>query len=248
MGKIKYSLLLGLIGVLFSCSEDSDIGIPGEKGPDGNRIESRDTLYYLALGDSYTIGASVNDQERFPSQLTARLNGVHHDSVVIASPELIAKSGWTSSNLLNAAEESVTLHRPYDLITLLVGVNNQYQQLPFITFERDLTDLLDFGIEAAGGDTSRLVIVSIPDYSYTPFGQNLSDPGQISSEIEKYNGYLIEQAEAYGIPFVDVTPLSREGLQDPNLLAGDGLHPSGEMYTGWVNLMLRDVEKALSLQ
>jgi lysophospholipase L1-like esterase len=248
MNRIYFGVLIVVMVFLGACSSDTDITPEGEKQSGSENTSGVDSLYYLALGDSYTIGASVEPKERFPEQLTARLNAVHQDSVFIKSPDIIAKSGWTSSNLLDAAEQAEALNRPYDLVTLLVGVNNQYQRLPFVTFERDLEDLLHFAIEAAAGDTSRLVLVSVPDYAYTPFGQNFGEPAQISSEIEKYNGYLELQAEVYGIPFINVTPMSREGLQNPDLLAGDGLHPSAKMYTGWVNLMIRDAEKALSLQ
>jgi len=247
MKRIHIGLLVLLLGSLGACSVEDDISPSGVKSPGQGGSEGQDTLFYLALGDSYTIGQGADTQDAFPVQLSARLNAVHQDSVFIHSPEIIAKTGWTSSDLLHQAEQADELNRPYDLITLLIGVNNQYQRLSFSIFERDLEDLLHFGIEAAGGDTSRLVLISVPDYAYTPFGQNHNDPAQISSEIEKYNGYLATQAEAYGIPFIDVTPLSREGLHNPELLAQDGLHPSAEMYAGWVNLMIRDVEKALSL-
>lgn len=247
MNRLKTYLILITIGTLWSCNSDMDIAPVDVNPKDGNKTGT-DTLYYLAMGDSYTIGASVEIQDCFPMQLAARLNLAHQDSVFLANPDIVAKSGWTSSNLLEAVAQEPYFNRPYDLVTLLIGVNNQYQQLPFSVFEQDMEDLLQIAIESAGGDTSRVVIVSVPDYAYTPFGQNLDEPAQITSEIEKYNGYLQAQATEYGIPFVNITPFSREGLQNPELLAEDGLHPAGKMYTGWVNLMLRDVEKALSLQ
>lgn len=247
MHKINIALLILVLAALWSCSSDADVVAP-DTGSEDNPNAGVDTLYYLALGDSYTIGTAVEMEDRFPVQLTTRLNAAHQDSIFLSAPDFIAKAGWTSSDLLEAAEKAQELNRPYDLVTLLIGVNNQYQQLPSEVFERDLEDLLQFGIEAAAGDTSRLVLVSVPDYAYTPFGQNAGDPARVSAEIEKYNGYLEEQAREYGISFVNVTPLSRAGLYDSTLLAEDGLHPSGKMYAGWVNLLFRDAEKALSLK
>lgn len=192
-----------------------------------------ETLYYLALGDSYTIGQSVNYEERYPVQLTRRLQQV---DISISDPTIIAKTGWTTSQLKQAIADA-TLRESYDLVSLLIGVNNQYQNKPIELYRTEFRALLEMSIMLAGMDTSRVFVLSIPDYAFTPFGQS-TNPQKISKELDMYNKINREITEEYGIDYFDITPISRKGLEDPALVASDRLHPSGKMYQRWVDLIV----------
>ena len=148
----------------------------------------------------------------------------------------IATNGWTTQELAaGIAQRRQGLTPPYDLVSLLIGVNNQFRGAPVSSYPRQLRGLLDTAIELAGGDRSKVFMVSIPDYAFTPFGQ--SRPG-VSEGIDAYNAAGAEVAAEYGIPFYDITPISREGLNQPELVASDRLHPSGEQYRLWVEGVL----------
>ena len=193
-----------------------------------------DTIHYLALGDSYTIGESVKYEERYPVQLVAKLR---KDTVVIAEPTIIARTGWTTRQLKQAIE-SATLRNEYELVSLLIGVNNQYQGINIEVYKTEFRELLKKAIELAGGDKRRVFVLSIPDYAYTPFGRNSSS---ISAQIDQYNAINLSITAEYGISYFDITPISRKGLQQPDLVASDGLHPSGKMYEQWTALIFPDV-------
>jgi lysophospholipase L1-like esterase len=198
------------------------------------RPEKEAGIRYLALGDSYTIGESVEETERYPVQLAAALD--------ILPPTIIAKTGWTTIDLQSALQ-TADLDTPYQLVSLLIGVNNQYQGRPLDAYEETFEELLDQAVQYAGGDKTRVFVLSIPDYAYTPFGQNRDHPSQISIEIDSFNLANKTITEGKGIRYFDITPISRNGLDDPLLVAADGLHPSGEMYRQWVRLILPEVQK-----
>lgn len=200
-------------------------------------LEEPKPYQYLALGDSYTIGERVAEAERFPVQLADRLRGKGID---MQAPEIIAKTGWRTENLKQAIEDQ-NIVDTFDLVSLLIGVNNQYQGVNFDQYEAAFSDLLDTAIELAGGKKDRVFIVSIPDYAYSPFGQNRPDPASISEEIDAYNAINKSVADTYGITYFDITPISREALEDADLIAADGLHPSGKMYGRWVDIMWEKV-------
>jgi acyl-CoA thioesterase-1 len=199
-----------------------------------------DSLYYLALGDSYTIGERVAAEWRYPVQLVQQLLQVGKP---VAAPQIIARTGWTTTQLKSAIAVA-TLRERYDLVSLLIGVNNQYQRLPQETYRREFRELLETAIQLAGNDTSRVFVLSIPDYAYTPFGQG-SNAARISMEIDEYNAINLSIARAYNVIYFDITPISREGLKEPILVASDRLHPSGEMYRRWVALMWGQVATRL---
>jgi len=189
----------------------------------------------LALGDSYTIGQSVNIAARWPVQLgdSLEVRGYNMDTV-----RIIATTGWRTDNLISAINGKHLEDLDYNLVSVLIGVNNQYQGRPFIQYATEFPALLDSAVRYAGGHRDRVFVVSIPDYAYTPFGQQSDDPAQISIEIDQYNAYSRRVADSMHITYFDITPISRLGLQQPSLVAGDGLHPSGLQYTEWVRLML----------
>jgi lysophospholipase L1-like esterase len=177
---------------------------------------------YLALGDSYTIGESVPATDRFPVQLARELG--------LVDPEIIAKTGWTTDEL-NTAIDAGNPHGPYDLVTLLIGVNNQYRGRDAEQYRGEFAALLQRAIGFAGGDAKKVVVVSIPDWGVTPFAEG-RDRAKIGAEIDRYNAINREESTRAGAKYVDITPISRGN--DPTLVAGDGLHPSGKQYTEWV--------------
>lgn len=195
-------------------------------------------LRFLALGDSYTIGQSVPADMRWPDQLSDSLNarGIATDTLTI-----IATTGWRTDHLLNAIKNKHLADRNYNLVSLLIGVNNQYQGRPFSQHVTEFPQLLDSAINYAGGDLSHVFVVSIPDYAYTPFGQQSGEAAQISIEIDQYNNYNKHVADSLGVTYFDITPISRLGLQNPSYVANDGLHPSGIQYREWVKLMLEEI-------
>lgn len=193
----------------------------------------KDTIRYLALGDSYTVGTSVAAKENYPSQLATALFDQGHIPI---STKIIARNGWTTTNLIQAIDETST-NPPYQLVTLLIGVNNQYQGLPFSLYKNEFPKLLAYALKMAGGKAKGVVILSIPDYAYTPFGQG-SNPESISRELDKYNLFARSTAEKMGITFIDITEITRNGLEDPQLVANDNLHPSGKAYKLFVERIL----------
>ncbi|PVX46201.1 lysophospholipase L1-like esterase [Flavobacterium sp. 103] len=189
-------------------------------------------IKYLALGDSYTIGQSVCETCRFPEQLKAKLYNLNTRNSI--SLNIIAKTGWTTSNLISAIN-SQNPSNDYDLVTLLIGVNNQYQGNSFSEYEKEFPDLVNKAILLAKGDKTNLIVVSIPDYAYTPFGNGNK---RVSTEIDQYNSYAQNYCAENSIIFVNITDITRQGLSNPSLVASDNLHPSEKAYTLFVERIL----------
>lgn len=189
---------------------------------------------YLALGDSYTIGESVAEADRFPNQLARELG--------IAAPQIIAKTGWTTDEL-NAAIDAADPQGPFDLVTLLIGVNNQYRGRDAEQYRGEFAALLRRAIGFAGGDAKKVIVVSIPDWGVTPFAEG-RDRAKIATEIDRYNAVNREEAARAGAKYVDITPISRGN--DPALVANDKLHPSGKQYTEWVRAIASSSGPVLS--
>ena len=193
---------------------------------------SRAPYRYLALGDSYTIGEAVAMEARFPVQTVRMLAS---RSVFFNFPEFRAVTGWTTADLLSSLDA-----RPpaddFDLVTLLIGVNNQYRQRPASVYEREFPQLLERAVRCAKGRPEQVMVLSIPDYSVTQFARNM-DRERISREIDELNGINKEKSLGAGAAYLDVTTVSRKAEHHPGLIAGDGLHPSAEQYALWSALL-----------
>ena len=227
---------LGILGVLLiGCSADTDTEMPTSNLESfaGDGKAHPESLRFLALGDSYTIGEGVAENDRWPVQLATRLQ---NEGVDIGEPTIIARTGWTSSELLAGIDRA----KPggvFQLVSLQIGVNNQYRGLSENEFLKELQKLLEFAVEFASGDTSRVLVLSIPDWGVTPFAEG-RDRAAIAAEIDRYNALQRREAERLNCHFIDVTSLSRKATHDHALLASDGLHPSAKMYRDWTTLVL----------
>jgi lysophospholipase L1-like esterase len=197
-------------------------------------------LRFLALGDSYTLGESVAAEGRWPNQLVRALCARGLD---LADPEIIAKTGWTTGEL-NIAIDQASPRGSYQLVTILIGVNDQYRGRNAEEYRGEFAKLLKRAIAFAGANAARVVALSIPDWGATPFAAG-RDRAKIALEIDRYNAINREEALHAGARYVDVTTVSRRVAADPSLVAVDGLHPSGKMYAEWVRLVLPEAEKAL---
>ncbi len=193
--------------------------------------EQSQMIKILALGDSYTIGEGVKQSERWPMQLASQLR---KDNLKVDTPQIIAVTGWTTTDLMSAIEKS-SLEQRYDLVTLLIGVNDQFQGYSEESYAIGFNKLLVKAIELAGGRPNRVIVISIPDYSVTPFGKRFGS-ARIRAEIDKFNEINKEIATENRVHYVNVTEISRRAAEDPTLLASDGLHPSAKMYAEWVEL------------
>lgn len=207
--------------------------------PEPTPNEDKPVLSYLALGDSYTIGEAVAETGRWPVQLAAMLS---ERGTPVASPTLIAKTGWTTDEL-SAQMDRVRLTGPFDLASLLIGVNNQYRGRDLASYRGEFAALLERTIGLAGGRAERTFVLSIPDWGVTPFGiQSGRDRAQIARELDAYNAAAHEIAAARGVAFVDITAISRNGTDPAAFFADDGLHPSAAQYRAWAEAALPAVE------
>ncbi len=196
---------------------------------------------FLALGDSYTIGEAVEENERWPIQLKAVLE---KRGVALEPVKIIATTGWTTDELQKGIEKAKIDGQTYDLVSLLIGVNNQYRGYPIAQYQKEFKELLVQAIQFAGGDVSSVFVISIPDYGVTPFAKE-KDPEKIARELDEYNAIANKIASDLGVAFFDITSGSKKAKEDLELIAKDGLHPSGKMYADWVNLTSEWVYQAL---
>ena len=194
---------------------------------------SKDTpVKFLALGDSYTIGESVREEDRWPEQLAKalRLKGL-----AVEKPRIVATTGWRTDQLKKAIEEA-QLKPEYNLVSLLIGVNNQYQGKSAESYAPEFKELLNMTIKLASGKKENVFVVSIPDYGFTPFGKPRQD--QISKALDEFNAINKKITELAGIKYVNITDISRKGFEQPDLVAKDKLHPSGGQYRLWVERII----------
>lgn len=188
---------------------------------------------YLALGDSYTIGQSVAENERFPVQVKDKLL---KDGITMQAPDIIATTGWTTINLQNAIKAR-NLSSTYDMVTLLIGVNDQYRGLDTASYRIHFTELLQKSVLLAGNKPAHVIVLSIPDYSVTPFAL-YSDTARIRKQLDDFNAINKELTLANKVNYIDITPATREAKYDSSLLANDGLHPSGIEYGKWADMIV----------
>ena len=240
---------------LFSCSSEemsSEVSITPTPAPTSPVIPlpttipppTPNSINYLALGDSYTIGQSVCETCRYPEQLKSNLKTTIPETDF--SLKVIARTGWTTSNLITAIKDE-NLASNYDLVTLLIGVNNQFQHMDFSLYEKEFPELLNKAIALAKGDYKNVIVLSIPDYAYTSFGKNYGETGRakISAEIDQYNMFAENYCRTKSVTFITITDITRQGLDNPSLVASDGLHPSEAAYKLFVERMLSKAKVAL---
>lgn len=198
---------------------------------------------FLALGDSYTIGESVSAEERWPVQLHELLRA---RGIRLAAPRIIARTGWTTDEL-GAALDADPPAGGYALVTLLIGVNNQYRGRSVESYRPEFTALLDRAIQWAEQHPAQVLVLSIPDWGVTPFARTAQrDSARVATEIDAYNAAARDITLAHGAHWIDITGLTREAAIHPELLAADGLHPSGVDYQRWAQTALPIAEAALA--
>ncbi len=229
MKKVYFWVIFGVF--ILSCQTNTQVN-------QQNKMQKG--LKYLALGDSYTIGEAVSEKERYPHILVEKLKA---DQLDIEQVKIIATTGWTTTNLKEAIEKE-NPSADQDLVSLLIGVNNQYQGKEIGLYEKEFEELLKTAIRLAQNNPKRVFVVSIPDYGVTPFAAQ-RNPTQIAQEIEIYNAMADGICEKYGVAYFDITPISKHAKDDLTLLTSDELHPSGKMYALWVEHMAEGVRKLL---
>jgi len=228
---LKIIIFTVSFGVVFcGCNSNNS-----NETPNTENTATPKNFHLIALGDSYTIGQSVCENCRFPAQLKDSLQA-RFTTLDTFNLEIIAQTGWTTTNLKNAISNA-NPQTDFDLVTLLIGVNNQYQNKPFELYETEFIELVTTAISLVGGDASKLIVVSIPDYAYTPFGQ-ASNALNISTQLELYNTYAQTYCAENNLKYVYITDITQQGLDNTALVATDNLHPSTLAYTKFVERIL----------
>lgn len=237
---MKRVVLFILILLIVSCSEKGNLDeknqidtIENQESIYNDLIDntsesiSQNNLSFLALGDSYTIGESVIEEERWPNQM---VDIALNENVMFDQPDIIAKTGWRTEQLIDTLNK-INFIKKFDYVSLMIGVNNQYSLKPIETFRLDLIKLLDMSI---GYSIKRdnVVLISIPDWGVTPFAEGY-DRNRIKEEIDQFNSVIMDIANTNNILYVDVTEISRRAITEKDLIANDSLHPSGKMYKEW---------------
>jgi hypothetical protein len=202
--KTKITIIVTVITTLFlsNCSFENPIAHSSTFLP----LQSDKRVHYLAIGDSYTIGQSVCSSCKFPEQLKSQLASANQNY----SLDVIARTGWTTTNLITAIKEE-NPSSDYDIVTLLIGVNNQFQSIPFSVYETEFPQLINRSIALVKGNKKRVIVLSIPDYAYTSFGQNYRNPENTSVEIDRYNTFAKKYCEDNSITYTNITDITRNG-------------------------------------
>ncbi len=218
-------IVLFAIGVM-GCASTTNIK------PEDQSTMSKEKRTYLALGDSYTIGTAIAFPDNFPNQL---VDSIADKTQYEVDAKIIAQNGWRTDDLQRGIKRT-DLEDKYDLVSLLIGVNNQYQGLPLADFEKDFRSLLDSALKYSGDEKEHIFVVSIPNYGYTPFGATKKE--QITNDLAKFNAASKLICEEYGIDFYNITDVSLEAETNPDFRAKDDLHPSATQYAAWVSSFL----------
>lgn len=221
--------------VLFVCTSMSCKAVQKNSNRAGQK-----TLSFLALGDSYTIGEKVKQNNTWPYQLAEQLQKPTIDSV-----KIIAETGWRTDELLKAVKTELSQAQEYDLVSLQIGVNNQYQNKPISVFKEEFRTLLKRAIGKSKHGKDGVFVLSIPDYGVTPFGQQ-KNPAKIHREIARYNALSREICGDMKVSFYNITPVSLQAENNSSLVASDGLHPSARMYALWVDKITKRVSEKIS--
>ncbi|MBC5993424.1 SGNH/GDSL hydrolase family protein [Pontibacter cellulosilyticus] len=225
-----YTLFLLVPLFLFGCKEDTP----------APAIDTDHTYTYLALGDSYTIGESVAEADRWGVLLAGLLR---ESGVDVGNPYTIARTGWTTSELSSAIRKE-GLKQQFDLVSLMIGVNNQYRKQSISTYRSEFRELLQTSISLAKGDPSNVIVLSIPNWAATPYGSNFNRE-QITEEIAAFNAVAADEAQKADVTFVNITSFSEKAAEDRSLVASDGLHYSGKMHLEWAKLAFPEAQNAL---
>ncbi|MFN0275025.1 MAG: SGNH/GDSL hydrolase family protein [Chitinophagales bacterium] len=192
----------------------------------------------LCLGDSYTIGESVTAEERFPDQAITILK---KENIRFKDPIIVARTGWTSQNLISAIDKA-NFENTFDYVTVLIGVNDQFQGVDTSEYAANFERLIKNAIQCTAGMKDHVIVFSIPDYSVSPFAAHLRKPQElISNEIDAFNTVNRKIAEEYQVQYIDINPISKKAKTDITLLAPDGLHTSGKMYGIWAEFLAKEI-------
>jgi lysophospholipase L1-like esterase len=229
--KMHILIQILVINIFLSCCNSQEAGTSMKSNQD-NTTPDHKPIRFLALGDSYTIGESVEEDQRWPTQLADSLANTGFN---LAESKIIAQTGWTTEELKEGIQ-SVNPQGSWQLVSLLIGVNNQYRKLDTAAYHSEFRELVQMAITFADNDPSRVIVVSIPDYGVTPFAQNM-DPEKIAEEIDAFNAINFQVTKQSDAKYINVTTISRQAATDPSLIAEDGLHPSGKMYKAWVDVI-----------
>lgn len=238
----RFLVVAGGCGLFASCLNQDPMPMNTHQ-PGPSNAPSNQKIRYLALGDSYTIGEGEKRAHTYPEQVVQILTG---EGWLFAPPRILAKTGWTTGELLLATNEQRLIEERFDAISLLIGVNNQYRGQPFHQFEEEFNALIDLCLVMVNGAGQRLVLLSIPDWGVTPFGKNgPQSVDQIALEIDSYNAFIQETASRRGLPFVEITTNYRSIGGLPENLVADGLHPSRYIYSDWARALSRIMKTGL---
>jgi lysophospholipase L1-like esterase len=230
--KLLYSIIFTIAALSGCTKKGSNTPVNTNMNKDTTVKADADSLNYLALGDSYTIGEAVPAEQSYPYQLAAQMALQKHP---VKTPTITAVTGWTTDNLINAIANSDITNKKFDFVTLLIGVNDQYQGLSEANYTTKFQQVLNTAINFAGGNKDHVFVLSIPDWGVTPFANG--QDSVIGPQIDQFNSINKAMSLKTGVNYLDITSISRQAATEPDLIAPDGLHPSGKMYTRWVSLL-----------